>query len=152
MPRICYVFISILFFAACTTTSSEKNPCAGIACDYMPPVCKFKLVEPGTGHDLVYGPYARIPLDSIKILMQDTTIQVKQVIDTPRNTAILYFYVMGPQTLRIGRPNRVTLDKFTFLTRSVGCCGTEIYSMQLNDNPVPVPRDSLFTYLIPYNL
>ncbi|MDR6565860.1 hypothetical protein [Chitinophaga ginsengisegetis] len=151
MTRICYLFISILLFAACTT-SSEKNPCEGVVCDYMAPVCKFKLVEPGTGRDLVYGPYARIPLDSIKILMQDTIIQVKQVIDTPRNTAVLYFYVIGPQTLRVGRPAKTTLDKLNFLTRSVGCCGTEIYSLQLNDNPVPVPRDSANTYLIPYNL
>ncbi|MEZ2441974.1 hypothetical protein AB6805_09655 [Chitinophaga sp. RCC_12] len=151
MTRICYLFISVLLFTACTT-SSEKNPCEGIVCDYMAPACKFKLVEAGTGRDLVYGPYARIPVDSIKILMQDTTIKVKQVIDTPSNTALLYFYVLGPQTLRVGRPAKVTLDKLTFLSRSVGCCGTELYSLQLNDNPVAVPRDSAGVFLIPYTL
>ncbi|WP_142684201.1 hypothetical protein [Chitinophaga polysaccharea] len=141
----------LLLFASCEV-SSEKNPCDGIMCDYMAPICKFRLVEPGTGRDLVYGPYARILLDSIKIQMKDTSIQVKQVIDTPNNTALLYFSVLGPQSLRVGRPDKVTLDKLNFLTRSVGCCGTEIYSLQLNDNPVAVPKDSNNIYLIPYNL
>ncbi|HWV64782.1 hypothetical protein [Chitinophaga sp.] len=84
--------------------------------------------------------------------MKDTTIQVKQVIDTPNNTALLYFSVFGPQSLRIGRPDKATLDKLNFLTRSVGCCGIEIYSLQLNDNPVAVSKDSNNVYLIPYNL
>lgn len=140
-----------LLFSSCKV-SSEKNPCEGIMCDYMAPICKFRLVTPGTGHDLVYGPYARIPLDSISIRMKDTAIQVKQVIDTPNNTALLYFPVLGPQSLRIGRPDKATLDKLNFLTRSVGCCGTEIYSLQLNDNPVAVAKDSNNVYLIPYNL
>jgi len=141
----------LLLFASCKV-SSEKNPCEGIMCDYMAPTCKFRLVEPGTGHDLVYGPYARIPLDSISIRMKDTILQVKQVIDTPNNTALLFFPVPGPQSLRVGRPDKATLDKLNFLTRSVGCCGTEIYSLQLNDNPVAVPKDNNNVYLIPYNL
>lgn len=151
MVRIYSLLIAGLFLFAACKSSSEKNPCEGIMCDYMAPVCKFRLVAPGTSHDLVYGPYARIPLDSIKIQMQDTTIQVKQVIDTPNNTALLYFYLLGPQSLRVGTPDKATLDKLNFLTRSVGCCGTEIYSLRLNDNPVAVPRDSNNVYLIPYN-
>jgi hypothetical protein len=150
MTRICYLFIVFVLLAACQ--GKEKDPCDGVICDYMPYVLKFNLIEPGTGHDLVYGPHARIPLDSIKVQMQDTAMKVKQVIDTPHNSAFLYFIVMGPASLRIGKAGKVTLDKMTFMTRPVGCCGSEIYSMQLNDNPVPVPKDSVGVYQVPYNL
>lgn len=65
MVRIYFLLIAGLFLFAACKDASEKSPCEGIMCDYMAPICKFRLVAPGTGHDLVYGPYARIPLETV---------------------------------------------------------------------------------------
>lgn len=153
MTRICSIlFIGFILLAACKS-SKKDTPCDGIMCDSPTQlVCPFKLVDPVTGRDLVYGPDARIPLDSIKIQMPDTTLPVKQLVDSSKSKSILYFYVGGPQSLRVGRPGKFTLDKLTFLTKVSGCCGSSIDGLQLNDNPVPVKRDSSGIFLIPYTL
>jgi hypothetical protein len=153
MTRICYIlFIGFVLFTACKR-SKKDNPCDGIMCDSpMRLGCPFKLVDAVTGRDLVYGPDARIPLDSIKIQMPDTALPVKQLVDSSKSRSILYFYIGGPQSLRIGRPGKFTLDKLTFLTKVSGCCGSSIVGLQLNDNPVPIKPDSSGIFLIPYTL
>ena len=153
MTRIYSIlFIGFILFAACKS-SKKDTPCDGIMCDSpIQLACVFKLVDPVTGRDLVYGPDARIPLDSIKIEMRDTTMPVKQWLDSSKTKAVMIFYLAGPQSLRVGRPGKFTLDKLHFQVKSVNCCGSEIASLQLNDNPVPVKRDSLGVFLIPYTL
>lgn len=153
MTRICYVlFIGFVLFTACKS-SKKDTPCDGIMCDSPAQLMfGFKLIDPGTGRDLVYGPDARIPLDSIKIQMPDTLMQVRQLIDTAKNKAVLFSYVRTPLSLRVGRPGKFTLDKMTFLTKTSGCCGSLIYGLLLNDNPVPVKKDSSGIFLIPYTL
>lgn len=155
MIRITTLFlIGIIFSSACKRSSDD--PCDGVICDYnaRPPLYKFRLVDPATGHDLVYGPNAHIPLDSIKIQMSDTLSAVKQVIDTPHNTAVLIFYSNNPQTLRVGSAGKVTVDKLTVLSKpSGGCCaGTEIYGLSLNDNPASLKQDDAGVFLIPFAL
>ncbi|SEW20277.1 hypothetical protein SAMN04488122_1126 [Chitinophaga arvensicola] len=121
-------------------------------CDYVPPVCKFRLIERGTGHDLVYGSYAKIPLDSIRIGMKDTSFQVKQSVDTAHQTAFLYFTALANQTLRVGLPGKKTSAEMIFLLKTVGCCGVEIHGMLMNDNPDPLPKDSAGVFLVYFRL
>lgn len=127
----------------------EGTPCPAV---YNPPTYAFRLIDPVTSHDLVYGPHAQIPLDSIKILMTDTVRQVGQLIDTPHQTAVLTFYAEGPETLRVGRPGKIITDKLNFTTRPKGCCFKEVSGLTLNDNPVPIKQDSAGVFLIPYPL
>jgi hypothetical protein len=123
--------------------------------DFIFPVFQFKLVEPGNGHDLVYGPDAKILLDSIRITIPSDrtyTLPLRQEIDTPHASAVLVSAAPGDVILEIGRPGKVTNDKLNFQIRPSGCCSREIYGVLLNENPVPLERDSAGTFLIPYTL
>ncbi|MBO9729144.1 MAG: hypothetical protein J7623_10960 [Chitinophaga sp.] len=154
MPQNIYLFLTgLTLFASCCPVP-KKEDCKDAVCPmvYSPPTYAFKLIDPATGHDLVYGPYAQIPLDSIKIQMTNAIKQVGQIIDTPHQTAVLTFYVEGPEILRVGRPGLVKLDKLNFTTRPKNCCFKEVASLSMNDSPVPVKQDGAGVFLIPYHL
>ncbi|NLU93863.1 hypothetical protein [Chitinophaga sp. Ak27] len=157
MTRICTMLIlSVILLTACSL-SKDKGPCDGIICDNGPLTFYFKLVDPNTGHDLVYGDHAIIPLDSVRNHVKyqaiDTLVRVKQVIDPVRKRAYMIFMMTGgPQSLRVGTPGKAIQYKVDVKTKSAGCCGSLVSDVLLNDNPAPITRDSTGIYLIPYKL
>lgn len=153
MTRICTMLIlSVALLTACSL-SKDKGPCDGIICDNGPLTFYFKLVDPDTGHDLVYGDHATIPLDSVKNHAMDTLLRVKQVIDPVRKRAYMIFMMTGgPQWLRIGTPGKAIQYKVDVKTKSAGCCGSLVSDVLLNDHPAPITRDSTGVYLIPFKL
>ncbi|PSL49663.1 hypothetical protein CLV51_101998 [Chitinophaga niastensis] len=148
------LFFCSLIAATLLASCKHNKACDGVLCsdEYIIPTFNFKLVEPGTDHDLVYGPYAKISLDSIKIKNADTSLPVKQVIDTVSRSAIMVGRLYGPTTLSTTIQGKVYVDKIIYQMKSVDCCRSAVSGIQLNDSPVSLTQDSKGTYLIPYAL
>ncbi|MBC9911310.1 hypothetical protein [Chitinophaga varians] len=110
----------------------------------------FRLTDPQTGEDLVSGPRATIPFDSIWFLRPDgkSGYWVGKAYRVAGAT-----YLTGPGSpgllLEIGQPGRVIQRKINMTFKRAGC-SFEITSITQEDNPVPLKKDSTGAFLIPY--
>lgn len=111
---------------------------------------QFRLIDPQTGEDLVSGPRATIPLDSIRFLRPDgkSGYWVGKAYRVDGAT-----YLIGPGSpgllLEIGQPGRIVQRKLNMTFRRAGC-SFEITSITQEDNPVPLKKDSTGIFVIPY--
>ncbi|NML36520.1 hypothetical protein HHL17_04860 [Chitinophaga sp. G-6-1-13] len=152
MPRILPGILLVALLAG-SCSHKEKSPCNNndIATLKMAIQFTFRLTDPQTGADLVSGPGATIPLDSVRLIRPNGQSGY-WVEKASRSTGATY--LKGPvapsMVLEVGQTGRVAQYKINMTFREAGC-SNELVGVTLGDNAVPLKKDSTYAYLIPFS-
>lgn len=141
------MFLISLLAVSCSRKA--KDPCEDLsAAQLLATTFPFRLTDPQTGADLVSGPGATIPIDSVRILRPDGKLGyvVTKVYQSNGST-----YLNGPASsdliLEIGRSGYVEQYRVNMKFRPVGC-GSEPDSVTFEETAGFLQKDDSGAYLI----
>ncbi|MGN7819752.1 hypothetical protein ACTJJB_06450 [Chitinophaga sp. 22536] len=152
MPRILPGILLVALLAG-SCSRKDKTPCNSndIATLKAAIGFPFRLTDPQTGADLVTGPGATIPLDSVRFIRPNGQSGFWVEKATRRNGVT---YLQGPaapnMVLEVGQTGKVVQFKINMAFRQVAC-SSELTGVTVGDNAVPLKKDSTDAYLIPFS-
>jgi hypothetical protein len=147
---------SLAGFTACKKKHkpSLDEECKGISCFIYYRNLAFRLVNRETGDDLLFGPHASIPPDSVELFADEqlhNRLFKRVVTDTAAgNTYLLNPLIPEVAYLRIARPGAaVTVDKLQMDFIGVDCCSARVKTLSLNGQPVCTSCANIINIPIP---